>query len=279
MLVQEETWSSDDGVGLHAVNWIPDSMPKATIGFVHGIGEHVGRYSYVGDYLTRAGYALFSYDLRGHGKSGGRRGDASSYEALLDDIEILIHRSRSKFPDLPCFLYGHSMGGNLVLNYVVRRNPNLTGIIVSAPGLKPASVGPVWKLPAARIFRFVLPALLVANEINATDLSRDAEVVRQYQADPLVHDRVSLRLGVSLVDAGAWICQRAEEFHLPLLVLQGGGDRVVDVETNLGFAQRAGRLCSLKVWPGLYHELHNEPEKDQVLAELKAWLDTRVLTG
>jgi alpha-beta hydrolase superfamily lysophospholipase len=254
--------------------WIPESPPKGAICLVHGIGEHIRRYDHVADYLNRAGYALFSFDLRGHGKSGGRRGDAPSYDALLDDIEILIHRSQSRFPDLPLFLYGHSMGGNLVLNYAVCRKPDITGVIVSAPGLKPASVGSAWKLPAARIFQFVIPALLVSNEIDAADLSRDPDVVRQYRADPLVHNRISLRLGVSLIDAGAWVRQRVSEIRLPLLVLQGGADRVVDVETNLGFAQGVGKLCRLKMWPGLYHELHNEPEKDQVLAELTAWLDS-----
>jgi alpha-beta hydrolase superfamily lysophospholipase len=217
---------------------------------------------------------MFAFDLRGHGKSEGRRGDAPSYAVLLDDIDLLIQKSRSKFPDLPLFLYGHSMGGNLVLNYVMRRTPTLTGVVVSAPGLKPASVGPPWKIPAARIFRFILPALQVTNEINPKDLSRDPEVVRQYQADPLVHNRISLRLGVSLIDAGVWAYQRAAELHIPLLMLQAGADRVVDVETNLAFAQKAGHLCDLRLWPGLYHELHNEPEKDHVLAQITAWLDS-----
>jgi alpha-beta hydrolase superfamily lysophospholipase len=223
--------------------------------------------------MNRAGYAMLGFDLRGHGRSGGRRGDAPSYEALMDDIELLVRGAGSSFPRLPLFLYGHSMGGNLVLNYALRRNPDLVAIIVTGPGLKPTSVGSRFKVFAARLLRFVTPALLVSNEVDPKYLSRDAEVVRKYMTDPLVHDRVSIRLGLGLVDAGTWALQHAGDFDRPLLLLQGGADRVVDVQTNLDFAKSVGHRCRLEVWPRLYHEIHNEPEKEEVFKGIVDWLD------
>jgi acylglycerol lipase len=275
MPCNEEIWSAHDGVKLHAVHWIPNSDPQGAIGLVHGLGEHVGRYAHVADHLNRAGYALFAFDLRGHGKSAGRRGDAPSYETLMDDVGMLVQRVKAAFPALPFFLYGHSMGGNLVLNYVIRRKPRVKGVIVTCPGLKPTSVGP-WERRAARILRYIVPTVLIANQINPADLSRDPEVVQKYMTDSLVHNKVSLRLSVSVIDAGAWVVRHAEMFDRPLLFLQGGADKVVDVEANVNFARNVSGLCCLKLWPGLYHEIHNEPEKEQVLDELVAWLDSHV---
>src|SRR5882672_4226248 len=166
MALNEDSWLTRDGVRLHAVTWTPEARPRSVIGLVHGIGEHVRRYDHVAARMNRAGYAMIGCDLRGHGRSDGHRGDAPSYEALMDDIELLARNAGSGFPRVPLFLYGHSMGGNLVLNYVLRRNPDLAGVVATCPGLKPVSVGSRLKLFSGRMLRFVAPTLLVSNEVD-----------------------------------------------------------------------------------------------------------------
>jgi alpha-beta hydrolase superfamily lysophospholipase len=272
----EQGWMTRDGLRLHAVSWTPEAPPKGAIGLVHGIGEHIGRYEHVAARMNLAGYAMLGFDLRGHGLSAGRRGDAPSYETLMDDIELLVQAARTGYARLPIFLYGHSMGGNLVINYALRRHPELAAVVVTGPGLKPTSVGSQLKYWSARVLGFAAPTLLVSNEVDPKFLSRDAEVVRKYMTDPLVHDRVSIRLGLGLVDAGRWALRRAGDFDRPLLLLQGGADRIVDIRTNVEFGQGAGGRCRFKLWPALYHELHNEPEKEDVFVEIVDWLDRHV---
>ncbi len=139
-------WHSADGLRLHAHYLAPHSSPKALIALVHGLGEHSGRYDYVVQTLLNAGYAVSQFDLRGHGQSEGKRGHAPAYEVLLDDIEHFLKHSRTRCPDKPVFLYGHSFGGNLVLNYVLHRQPDLQGVIVSGPSLRTAFKPPAWKV-------------------------------------------------------------------------------------------------------------------------------------
>lgn len=273
MLLQEESWHARDGTRLHAVIWNAEGPPTGVIAMVHGIGEHIRRYDHVAAHMNRSRYAMLGFDLRGHGRSEGRRGDAQKYEILMDDIDVLMGNAGTKFPGVPCFLYGHSMGGNLVLNYMLRRKSRVTAAVVTGPGLKPASLGSRFKLFWGHVLRFAAPGLLVSNEVEPRYLSRDTDVVKKYISDPLVHDRVSIRLALGLIDAGAWAMQHAGNFSQPLLLLQGGADRIVDVQTNLDFAKRAGPECRLKVWPGLYHEIHNEPEKEDVFEEIVDWLD------
>lgn len=271
MVFREESWSTRDHVRLYAITWTPDVAPRGVIGLVHGLGEHVGRYTYVAEFLSRHGYALCAFDLRGHGKSAGPRADAPSYNALMDDIELLVQRARVAFPGLPFFLYGHSLGGNLVLNYLVRRHPNVSGAIITCPGLRPTSFRP-WMLAPARLLERFFPSLLIPNLINPIDLSRSPEVVANYVADPLAQKMVSVRLAIMAIDAGAWILPRGSEITGPSLLLQGAADRIVDLETNVRFAENLPGTCRFKMFPGLYHEIHNEPERDEVLTEITSWI-------
>ena len=139
MQTLEWNWKSSDGIEMYSRGWLPAGKPKAAIVLVHGHGEHVGRYEHVGAALTGGGYALLGFDLRGHGRSGGPRGHTPSYEAYMDDIAAFLAQAGERHPGLPRFLYGHSLGGNLVLNYVLRRRPDLTGVIVTGPWQVPDS--------------------------------------------------------------------------------------------------------------------------------------------
>jgi len=265
-----------DGLLLFGQSWQPESKPKAVICLVHGLGEYSGRYTHVADALTLAGYALISFDLRGHGKSEGPRGHTPSYEALMKDISSLLEVTNKQFPQLPSFLYGHSLGGNLVLNYVIRRQPKLKGVIVTSPWLRLAFEPPRFKVTLAQVTNCIWPSFSQKNGLDTKVLSRDPEVVHAYENDPLVHDYISARMFVGIYQSGYWALEHASEFSLPLLLMHGGDDKIISVKVSHEFANTKSKNCTLKIWDGLYHEIHNEPEKEEVFKFLLDWLDKKV---
>jgi len=147
-----------DGLQLFGQSWQPENQPKAVICLVHGLGEHSGRYVHVANRLTKAGYAIFTFDLRGHGKSEGLLGHTPSYEALMQDISSMLEAANKQFPQIPSFLCGHSLGGNLVLNYVLRRQPHLKGVVATAPWLRLAFEPPVSKIALGKMTNYIWPS-------------------------------------------------------------------------------------------------------------------------
>jgi acylglycerol lipase len=268
-------WQTKDGLRLYAQGWQPETEPRAVVCLVHGLGEHSGRYPHLAAFLSQAGYALLAFDLRGHGKSEGQRGYAPSYEALLDDIAHLLEEATERYPDRPRFLYGHSLGGTLVITYALRRRPQLAGVIATGPFLRAAFEPPAWKLSLARIMYSLWPTLSLSNELDRQALSRDPQVVRAYNEDPLVHDRLTPRLTMDMFQSGLWSLEHAGEFPLPLLLMHGGADRVCSPQASREFAAQAGERCTLKIWDGFYHEIHNEPEQGQVFGYLLEWLNSQ----
>ena len=270
--------STGDGLRLFGQGWRPAGEPLGVACFVHGIGKHSGRWGHVGAALAEAGFASLAYDLRGHGRSAGQRGHTPSYEALLDDIARLLAEVGARFPGLPAFLYGHSLGGNLVLNYALRRGPMAptpAGIIATDPWLRLAFAPPAWKVALGRAVNSLWPSFTMANGLELSALSREPGVEQAYRRDPLVHDRVTARLYVGYADAGEWALAHAAKLAIPTLLMHGGADRLSSLAASRQFAAAAGASCALKVWDGLYHEIHNEPEREQVLAHLVTWLKAR----
>lgn len=267
------SWQADDGVRMFAQGWLPEGVARALVVLVHGLGEHSGRYEHVGARLARSGFALLGFDLRGHGRSEGPRGHTPSYDALLDDIAAFFRQVEARFGVAPHFLYGHSLGGNLVLNYALRRRPELYGVVATGPALRLAFEPPAGKVALARAMNALFPAFTQASGLEVEALSHDPAVVEAYRTDPLVHDRISARLFLGFFEAGRWALEHAHEFPVPLLLMHGGADRICSPEGSRAFAARVPGDCLLKVWDGLYHEVHNEPEKDEVLAMLVSWLE------
>ena len=269
-------WQTEDGLQLFAQAWQPDGESRAVVCLAHGLGEHSGRYSHVAAALNQAGYTLLGFDLRGHGHSEGQRGHAPTFDDMLDDITHLLEEAARRFPDSPRFLYGHSLGGTLVLNHALRRRSQVIGVIATGPSLRITFTPPTWKTTLGRLLYGVWPGLSLSNGLDRTGLSRDATVVSAYANDPLVHDRVSARLGMDLLDAGEWALAHASEFFLPLLLMHGGTDRICSVEASRQFAVAVTGDCTLKVWDGLYHEIHNEPEQQQVFDAIVEWMGERI---
>ncbi len=211
----ESSWKSDEGLNFFARGWEPDQPPRAVVCLVHGLGEHIGRYEHVGAAFAVAGYALLGFDQRGHGKSEGARGHTPSYEALMDDIGSLLAQAGGRYPGIPRFLYGHSMGGNEVINYVMRRNPDILGVIATGPWLRLGFQPPSWQVALGRIMNKIAPGSTQASKLDPAALSRDPKVAEAYVNDPLVHDRISARLFVEVYKAGEWALARAAGFSLP----------------------------------------------------------------
>ncbi len=279
----EFTKHSPDHLEFYFQGWEPESQPKAVVCLVHGLGEHSGRYAHVAAALNEAGYALLGFDLRGHGKSGGKRGHTPTYEALMDDIARLLDEAAARYPGLPRFLYGHSLGGNLVLNYALRRlvtpsaaerSRRVSGVIATSPAIRLPKPLPPLQVALARVMNRLYPALQMPNGLALDGLARDPEVIRAYTADPLVHNKISVRLAIEMLAAGEWALAHAAEFPLPLLLVHGTADILTSAQASAEFAARvpAGR-CTLKLWEGFYHETHNEPEKAEVLAYIVDWLN------
>ncbi len=272
-----ETWQARDGTELFTRRWLPDTEAKAGIVLVHGLGEHSGRYQHVAAHFTRAGYMIQSMDLRGHGKTPGQRGHADSIDLILQDIDLLLEKLVQVNPGRPRFLYGHSLGGLLVLYYALRYKTALGGIIASGPGLASALHEQTGKLILVRILGTLAPRLTIPTGLNPNDLSRDPRVVEAYVADPLVHGRSSLGFGKGMLDMANWVKTHPQEFRVPLLIIQGSADQLVYPRGSQEFARLVPENVTYKLWNGLYHELHNEPEKEQVLQYLLGWMDQQLI--
>lgn len=241
---------------------------------VHGLGEHSGRYTHVADRLVGTGWSVVAFDQQGHGRTAGRRGHAA-YESLLDDIELARKTACEDSPEKPCYLYGHSLGGNLVLNSAFRRTGALDGLIVTSPLLRPALRIPYWQRKLARLLKQFWPGLLLKSRIDPLWLSHVPEAVAAYHADPLIHGRVSCQLGVEMLDAGEYALEHAAMLELPILLMHGDADPLTSVEATREFARRTTAPCTLRIWEGMAHELHWERVREQVLTEIVEWLDSQ----
>jgi alpha-beta hydrolase superfamily lysophospholipase len=261
------------GVRIHTRWWEPDGPPKATVCLVHGLGEHSGRYEAFAARLTAAGFGLCAFDLRGHGQSGGRRGD-TRFAAAHEDIDRLLGDAAERFPGAPRFLYGHSLGGLLVLSYTLQRRPALAGVVASGPALQNALREQKAKVLLVRLLAPLLPNLALPSGLDDTLISRDPAVVAAYRADPLTHDRATLGFGRDAIIAADDALAHAAEFPVPLLLIHGGADRLTYPSGSQAFAAAVGaERCTLIVYDGLYHEVHNEPQQARVSADVVAWLD------
>ncbi len=275
MQISEWKWKSRDGLEMYARSWKPEA-PKAVVVLVHGHGEHVNRYPHVAETFTKARYALQGFDLRGHGQSGGQRGHTPSYESLMADIADFSADATKRYPGLPVFLYGHSMGGNQVINYVLRSAGNLKGVIATGPWLRLAFDPPPAQVLLAKVLNKIAPSFSLASTLNQSDLSHDEKVVQAYATDPLVHNKISVRLYSSIYSNGLSALEHAAEVKIPMLLMHGSADKITSAKASEEFATKAGKIVSLRIWDGFYHEIHNEPQKAEVLRTMVSWLDKQM---
>lgn len=271
---EDDTFTTADGVRLFERRWLPEGAPKAALAIVHGYAEHSGRYAYVGEALAARGYAVHAVDLRGHGRSEGPRAFVRSFDAYLADLRAFLDRVRTTTPAVPVFLLGHSMGGTIVALAAVADRPAVEGILLS---------GPVTVRNAPRLFERVINVIarvapmLPLTKLSAGAVSRDPEVVRRYDEDPLVY-RGRMRVGLlaAMLRAARRVDERIGTMSLPVLFMHGTADQLTTPEGSRDLYERAASSDkTLKLYDGLYHEILNEPERDEVIADIAAWLAAR----
>ncbi len=260
---------------LYAQLWAPDEVSNGVICLIHGIGEHVNRYHYWAERAVSEGFVFMGFDLCCSGRSEGKRGLMPSFDSVLDDIELLIKQAKHRFPDIPVFLYGHSMGGTLVLNYAIKRDAKINGLFVTSPWLLLKNKPSGFMVSLVRMLSGVFPNLTIdtGSSSGVERLSRDMDVVENYKNDPLVHSKISLKMIISLLDAASFALDNASKLKLPVLLMHGSSDQITDPEGSRLFAESNEEKCTLKIWEGLYHEMYNEPEKEEVFNYLMNWIN------
>lgn len=249
---------------------------RGVVVLVHGFGEHSGRYTkYVVPVLLNLGLAVVQYDNIGHGKSGGKRGDCPGYGSLMDILDQVVQKAKERYTNLPLFLYGHSMGGNLVLNYALRFTTPLRGVVASSPYLRLAFRPPWWKIALGKLMLRVFPSITMPSGLDPNGISRIPEEVAEYSTDPLVHDKVSPRYSFPVMDAGEWAIAHADQLKIDALLLHGTADAIIDYGGTEDFYKNA-KSAELKPFEGGYHELHHDECRDEMLDTVQNWLQSRM---
>ena len=267
---KEFSWKQHD-TEIYAQSWLLDE-PKAVVALVHGMGEHSGRYAdFVVPKLNQAGLSVIAFDHFGHGKTPGKRGHCPSYGAVQDSVQQLLEECDRLQPGIPKVLYGHSMGGNVVASYLLEHPKSVKAAVLTSPMFKIAFDPPAWKMFAGRIMQNIYPAFQEKTGLDANAISRNEVAVRKYLADPLVHDKVTVNFSLPFFEAGERAIRISHRLEIPTLILHGSGDKITSYDASKEFAYNAGSIVNFKGYNGAFHELHNEPEKDDVLDTICAW--------
>lgn len=262
-----------EGIPVHGY-WHSPERPEGVVVLVHGFGEHSERYlDGVVPFFTSRRLCCFGFDLVGHGRTVGKRGDCQGYDQLLHFVDRGCRLARERHPKLPLLLFGHSMGGNLVLNFVLRGMGQPEGMVASSPYLRLAFRPPKWKWQLGKVLERVAPHVTVPAGLDPKGISRDPEEVKAYQRDPLIHDRISPRYSFPVIEAGAWALENASALALPTLILHGTEDPIIDPEGSRIFHQRAPGTSLVEIEGG-YHELHHDLGRDTYFQALGTWLST-----
>jgi acylglycerol lipase len=253
--------------------WLPDGEVKAVLLVVHGLGEHSGRYKNVVDHFAPLGYAVYALDHIGHGKSEGKREMPERFEDFTETLTIFTHMVKGWQPGKPVFLVGHSLGGLIVTFYLLDHQADFKGAVISAPAIKiGASISPA-TITIAKLLSKVAPGMGML-ALDASAISHDPQVVSVYANDPLVfHGKTPARMAAEMLKAMLRVNAEMEKINLPFITVQGGDDKLVDPGgAQLLYDRANSKDKAIKIYPGLYHEVFNEPERAQVLGDVEAWL-------
>ncbi len=259
-----------EGFGIEQVReWSPAGAPTGVVVLVHGIAEHSGRYERTGSLLADAGLLVRSFDLFGFGASGGPRGDITDWNIYHDQIER--HLAWARGQDVKVVLMGHSMGGILAAAYALSGRPAPDLLVLTAPAL---GGGAGWQRALAGLLSKIAPSIPIANSLKGEQLSRDPAVGEAYFSDPLVYPKTTPRLGAAFFAAMTEVTRNAHRLDIPTLVLQGGADTIVPPQSTAILGEVPG--VERHLYPGLQHEILNEPEGPEIVAEIIAWINLHI---
>jgi alpha-beta hydrolase superfamily lysophospholipase len=266
------TITTDDRKKLFVQSWVPEDDKKKLIILIHGLGEHSSRYEHWAELFTQKGYTFLSMDLRGHGKSEGKKGHTKSMDQLLDDIDLLLEKANEIFPDHKRIFYGHSMGGALVLNHIIKRNRPFDAVIITSPWFKLVDEPSPVVLKMVNIFHKIIPSLALSNRLKAEQISGDPEIVRDYATDPLIHDRITLRMFHEIYNGGHFAYRNVYKINYPMLVMHGKRDTILSYKASENYVLNTSNNIHLKLWENQSHELQNELIKKEVFEYIINWL-------
>ena len=292
----EGTFSGANGLKLFYQSWYPEataisgesSTPptgpavRGVLAIVHGLGEHSGRYGSVIKALNAAGYAVFGFDNQGHGRSEGQRGHINRWQDYRGNTQSFLQLVRQHEPDAPLFLMGHSLGGLIVLEYVLRsaelsafQSLNICGMVVSAPAIQPTSgtASPI-RILLARLLSGLFPRFTLKMGLKKCGLSRSQDIVEAMAEDPLAHPYVTLRWGSETLDTIEWVKANVEQLDSPILLIHGDADPIIaPAGSRRIFQQMQSSEKTLKLYAGSYHEPHNDLDAEVVTSDLVSWLN------
>lgn len=264
---------SGNGRQMYCSCWRPNSETEAVLFIVHGLGEHSGRYEEMATTFTDQKISVFSFDLPGHGQSEGRRGHAQSLGQLIEDIELALMKCRSLFLDIPIFIFGHSMGGQLAATFIQKaKSKELSGAIISSPWFELTNPPPFWQLKLIRFLEKIAPQFTLSNKIDSQHISSVKEEVEMYEKDELIHDKISFRLFNELFNNGIEMLQKESEVKIPVLVSHGDLDKITLPAASKNYQQKLGSYSTFISWKGSFHEAHHDHEKEKVIQFYVDWI-------
>jgi Lysophospholipase len=257
--------------------WLPDGKVKAVLLIVHGAAEHTGRYMNIVNHFIPLGYAVYGLDHFGHGRSDGQRVYVERFDDYIEPLKTFYTMVKGWQPDKPIFILGHSLGGLIETYYLLDHQKDFSGAIVSAPGIKiPVTISPMTITMGKLLSKISPRAGLLALDANA--VSKDPTVVKAYVTDPLVYTgKITARLAAEMLRAMQRVTDEVGTISLPMIIVQGKADKLVDPAGAQMLYDKASSMDkTLKMYDGLYHEVFNEPEREQVLADVEDWLESHL---
>lgn len=278
---EESTFEGLGGLQLFSQSWRPvGEEARAVLIVVHGLRDHSSRYAELAEHMVGQGFAVYAFDLRGHGHSEGVRVHIDSFDEYTSDLGLFLDRVRQREPGKPVFLFGHSMGGAIVTLFTLEKKPDISGMVLSAPALKPGADVSGALITTTKVVGGIFPNMKVL-ELDPQKFSRDPAVVKENETDPLIFQKGGpARTASRLLGALSKISERMEEVSVPVLAMHGTADTITDPEGSKALVKQARSTDkTLKLYDGLYHDLLHEPEKAQVLGDVTQWLTAHVPTA
>lgn len=279
MTERDGTMASGDGTQLFWRSWEVEA-PKATFAVCHGLGEHSGRYARFARAMADRGYSTFAVDLRGMGRSDGRRGVVMSWSEWVADYSTLVRMVADRPAAGEVIPLGHSFGGVVTLSAILDQKVRARRFVLSNPGLRPKIRVPGWKTSFGRLASRIAPAVTLSNEVDPASISRDPAEVESYRTDPLVHSKISTRLYTEWQEASADVYRRAADLTTPFWLIVGAADPLIDPDSSRELDRLAVNAPhTMRVYPGRFHEPFNDLGSDEVFDDLAAWVATAPQPG
>lgn len=273
MIIHKESiLRAKDGTKLYTQSWCNEGKPKAVVCIIHGNGGHSGRFEHWAKMFVNHNIAVSTFDLRGNGKSEGKRGHAPSYNTLINDVDIFYRATITKFRNIPLVIYGHSLGGNLAINYVLRKKPNIQGLVTSSPWLRITYKPQNFKFQLGKALRYIYPKFSFSSGLSEFDLSGSNNSFRKLNEDSLLHKKISVKLFLESKEIGIWALKNIYKINIPFIMMFGKDDKLTSYKACQEYIENAGPNTRMKIWESQGHNLHNNLGNLKIHQSIVQWM-------